>query len=235
MLVLKRRKNQKVLFPNLGITVEIVGVSGKSVRLGIDAPNDVRIVRNELECFNAAPAIDNDLARRQLDAANLAIHLARNQLQQGLTELAEQAMQQALTCLESLDQSFALPNKEEISPDLAVHESRAGYATKPAPMGLVLEGNWQQRSMLAVRLRRRDLQVLCPDDSLEAVSFLLTKEQPGFLLMINDDLIAADRSLVGLGDQLGGLHLQGESMDVAGQMCAAWVAPGFAFENLLQA
>lgn len=32
MLVLSRRQNDKVVFPNLGITVEILRISGNSVR-----------------------------------------------------------------------------------------------------------------------------------------------------------------------------------------------------------
>ena len=48
MLVLSRKLNEQVLFPELGISVEVIKVRGGQVRLGIKAPNSVRIVRGEL-------------------------------------------------------------------------------------------------------------------------------------------------------------------------------------------
>src|SRR5689334_819088 len=49
MLVLSRRTGEKIVLPTLGITVEVVDVKGGAVRLGIDAPPDVRIMRQEIE------------------------------------------------------------------------------------------------------------------------------------------------------------------------------------------
>ena len=49
MLVLSRRESEKVLLPALGITIEVTRIQGKTVRLGIDAPDEIRIVRGELE------------------------------------------------------------------------------------------------------------------------------------------------------------------------------------------
>jgi len=48
MLVVTRKPNQTVVFPELGVSVEITKVSGKSVRVGIEAPDEIRIVRGEL-------------------------------------------------------------------------------------------------------------------------------------------------------------------------------------------
>jgi carbon storage regulator CsrA len=48
MLVLSRRESDKVLFPSLGITVEVLRVQGNKTRLGITAPDDVPIVRHEI-------------------------------------------------------------------------------------------------------------------------------------------------------------------------------------------
>ena len=48
MLVLSRRLSEKVVFPALGITVQVVSVKPGVVRLGIEAPADVRVVREEL-------------------------------------------------------------------------------------------------------------------------------------------------------------------------------------------
>ena len=49
MLVLSRKEGQEILFPNLGITVEVLRVKGNNVRIGVDAPRSIRILRSELE------------------------------------------------------------------------------------------------------------------------------------------------------------------------------------------
>jgi len=48
MLVLSRRLNEKVVFPALGVTVQVVSVKPGVVRLGIEAPSEVRVLREEL-------------------------------------------------------------------------------------------------------------------------------------------------------------------------------------------
>jgi carbon storage regulator CsrA len=48
MLVLSRGRNDKVVFPTLGISVEILRVAGNKVRLGIDAPQEIPVHRHEV-------------------------------------------------------------------------------------------------------------------------------------------------------------------------------------------
>jgi carbon storage regulator len=48
MLVLSRRVNESIVFPDLGITVRVVQVAGGRVRLGVEAPIKVSILRGEL-------------------------------------------------------------------------------------------------------------------------------------------------------------------------------------------
>jgi carbon storage regulator CsrA len=50
MLVLGRKTGQKIVIDG-GITVTVVEVVGNKVRIGIDAPEDVRILRAELDCW----------------------------------------------------------------------------------------------------------------------------------------------------------------------------------------
>lgn len=53
MLVLSRKLNQQIRI-NDRVTLTILRIQGKSVRIGIEAPKDVHIVRGEL------PALDED-------------------------------------------------------------------------------------------------------------------------------------------------------------------------------
>ena len=53
MLVLSRRQSQKIKLGD-SIVVTIVRVSGDKVRVGIEAPPDVVVLREELEPFDSA-------------------------------------------------------------------------------------------------------------------------------------------------------------------------------------
>jgi carbon storage regulator CsrA len=57
MLVLSRRLSEKLLFPGLNVAVQILSIKGNVVRLGIDAPRDVAVLREELlgKPMTAAP------------------------------------------------------------------------------------------------------------------------------------------------------------------------------------
>jgi carbon storage regulator CsrA len=57
MLVLTRKIGEKVVIGS-GITVTVVRSEDGRVRLGIDAPGDVRILRGELACWMDASLDD---------------------------------------------------------------------------------------------------------------------------------------------------------------------------------
>ena len=48
MLVLSRKTDEKVLLPDLDITIQVLEIKGKSVRIGISAPREHRVLRGEL-------------------------------------------------------------------------------------------------------------------------------------------------------------------------------------------
>lgn len=55
MLVLSRRLNEKIMVPDLNITVQVLSIKGGTVRIGIDAPLHVGIFREEVLHRIAAP------------------------------------------------------------------------------------------------------------------------------------------------------------------------------------
>ena len=59
MLVLTRKLQQQIKIGD-NITVTILRVNGTTVRIGIDAPRDVRVLRNELP----AEATSNDVDKQ---------------------------------------------------------------------------------------------------------------------------------------------------------------------------
>ncbi len=54
MLVLSRKQTERIRLGD-SITVTVVRVSGDKVRLGIEAPPDVLVLRDELEDERSAP------------------------------------------------------------------------------------------------------------------------------------------------------------------------------------
>lgn len=50
MLVLTRKKNESIVI-DCRISIEVLQIKGKTIRLGISAPHDVKILRGELNPF----------------------------------------------------------------------------------------------------------------------------------------------------------------------------------------
>ena len=48
MLVLSRKQSQRIVLPDLGITVVVVRITGDKVRLGFEADQSIRVLREEL-------------------------------------------------------------------------------------------------------------------------------------------------------------------------------------------
>ena len=53
MLILGRRVNQSIVFPNCGITVRVLDVNGRVAKIGIEAPRSIEIMRGELALASA--------------------------------------------------------------------------------------------------------------------------------------------------------------------------------------
>ena len=153
MLVLSRRANEEIVFPSLDITVSVAHCTNKSVRLGIQAPRHIRIVRGELEplaqtavrstssqsllntdCLTAKvnqQLCEQDV-RNQMDTIKLAVQLAQTQLDHQREQRCQDALTYALEAIAKLESSLAAPPKESEwvrtdSATEAVHEIGCGY------------------------------------------------------------------------------------------------------------
>ena len=49
MLVLSRKQNETIVLPDLNLTIRVTAISGGRVRLAVDAPREVRILRQEVQ------------------------------------------------------------------------------------------------------------------------------------------------------------------------------------------
>ena len=72
------------MFPELGISVQVLKVKGSTVRLGIQAPKDIRITRGEL-----VPK-EEETSSEQWD--NYEIRIPLNQSRQNLAKVCLEAV-----------------------------------------------------------------------------------------------------------------------------------------------
>ena len=116
MLVLSRRENEKIVFPNLGISVEVIRIAGKAVRIGVDAPKHIRILRDEVADLLPANALPADAAvppqmdrgtrhalRNRLNVATLGLQVLHRRLEAGQTEEIEPLLFKILGELQEFD------------------------------------------------------------------------------------------------------------------------------------
>lgn len=76
MLVLSRKQSQRIKLGD-SIVITVVRVAGDKVRLGIDAPRDMLVLRDELEPHAAADSLEMESLEIEVAAGELA-SLARS-------------------------------------------------------------------------------------------------------------------------------------------------------------
>ena len=190
MLVLSRRENEKVVFANLGVSVEVLRLAGKVVRLGIEAPAEIQIIREELapptaNASSAKPAADvapltktvRHAIRNRLNIASLGLQVLQRRLEAGDADAAEATIAKIFNELSEIDAALesskpAGPSKGE-SPQSPPRRRRA----------LIVEDNPNESELLAACLRMSGYAVEVVADGFEALSYLDSHEHPDFVLL----------------------------------------------------
>lgn len=169
MLVLSRHTNQVVVFPSLGITVRVVRVQGDTVRLGIEAPPDVKVLRGELlggEAVAAAPSAGHVL-RNRLNKVTLALDLLGRQLDAGRLGEARQTLDKAVAASGELERGFAPANR----------------LPGPRRRTLVVEDDHNERELLAGLLSLQGYACDVAEDGIAALEYLTTRDRPDVVLL----------------------------------------------------
>jgi carbon storage regulator CsrA len=182
MLVLSRKEDEKVCFPGLGITVQILRVKGSRVRLGVDAPVEVRIIRDEVDDDgrDGSPSrthvirLPQDLRheiRNELNSLSIALHLFKQEMDAGYHQDAESTFDTLVEHLERLGANRVF--------------SREGVpgCEKPESTALLVEDEANEREMLAGFLRMHGYTVATAADGLEAIEYLESNEKPSVVLV----------------------------------------------------
>lgn len=181
MLVLSRGPSEKIVFPNLGITLEVLRVKGNRVQVGIDAPPHVPVMRHELVGTGncpAPPATDSQqlsLSHRQrnrLHTAQLALCVLQRQLQDGLSPDAAEMLQTALREFDALDAELFAEKGEPPLPE-------PGTGRR----ALLVEDNVNECELLSAYLRMSGYSVDAADDGLKALVYLSRHCPPDVVLL----------------------------------------------------
>jgi carbon storage regulator CsrA len=179
MLVVSRGPTDKIIFPNLDITVEILRISGNRVRVGINAPQDIRVLRHELvdEQSGASVAAEGSRFshefRNRLNTANLAMHLLQRQLDAGLAEEAETTLQKALRELDTLNETIGETTAAQSGTEPSRRPCRA----------LLVEDDANESELLAGYLRMSGFEVDRAEDGLQAMVYLSRHRPPDIVLL----------------------------------------------------
>lgn len=180
MLVLTRRPEEKIVFPNLGITVQVIRIQGNVVRVGIEAPPEVRVLRHELVAQSAPEQIHRPGATlahalcNHLNNVGMALHLLQRQLDHGRLEAANATLSDALTKLGEMDHAW-------------VAAQCVGQPAPPPPAAqcrtLVVEDDTNERELLAGLLSMHGCECATAADGLDALDYLAAHDRPDFVLL----------------------------------------------------
>lgn len=177
MLVLSRGPKDKVLFPNLGISVEILRISGSRVRIGVEAPKDVRVLRHELEDMQnssdpeGSAEQERELSHRlrnRLNTAHLSLSLMEKQLDAGMHEEALLTLHRALREFDAVDGSMSKPETT---------------ASERPLRALLVEDDANESELLAGYLRMSGFDVDTAEDGLQAMVQLARRDRPDVVLL----------------------------------------------------
>lgn len=182
MLVLTRRTKDKVSFPQVGITVHFIRVQSGQVKVGVDAPRDIAIVRDEVEDVDTAKFVRRQLAklprevrhgiRNELHQISVGLHLYHELIKANLIEEAEDTFESMQEALLKLGNNEVLRRPENESSQKAEDQ-----------VIVLIEDDLNQRQLMAEFLKLRGYVVFAFADGEDALEYLSDHEPPGAVLI----------------------------------------------------
>jgi carbon storage regulator CsrA len=181
MLVLSRRETDKVLFPTLGISIEVLRIRGNTARLGIDAPAEIPVLRHEIahpKSLELTPDADRTrqqlrdmihAVRRRLDSAATSLNGLHQELERDQNQAAQQIVSHLYRDLQALE-----------------HEANQAidWTSTARPLKvLVVEDSAAERKLLAAVLEMSGLNVITAKDGEDALDFLSLHATPDVVLV----------------------------------------------------
>ena len=142
MLVLSRRTKQQIVFPHLGITLSVLQVSGNIVKLGVDAPESIKVLRQEIcgEDDSRQTVAERHRGDVSAEISESANHRRRNEL--NVVQLKLEQLQRRIDRGELLD--------AECMRNLLDHTASIDREFNPAPPTTPVEVDGRPVRLLVV-------------------------------------------------------------------------------------
>ena len=185
MLVLSRRPDQQVHFPNIGISLKVLTVKGRVVKLGIEAPDDIQIVRPEAQSGGNPPTpikpkharIDRHDFKNRLNNIKLAAAVFERQRELGMDTDADGTFERLVGLLTDLEQQLQSSSQTDKAQE-----------TPPTPEGLpkqllIVEDDPNERELLSGLLKLYGFEVTTCADGAEALAALARGPRPDLVLL----------------------------------------------------
>jgi carbon storage regulator CsrA len=188
MLVLSRKTNEKIVFPAIGASVQVVSTKPGAVRLGIEAPPDVLVYREEVlrrkglaAQVMAPPGPGGAEAlrkvrhaiRNRLNCATIGLALMRRELEAGMADAVQ-------STLDKVDQELrALRGELEGAFEAKALPRPPTFRRK----ALLVEDDPNECELLAGFLRLAGLEVDTAGDGTDALDYLRARGRPDVLLL----------------------------------------------------
>ena len=211
MLVLSRKENEKLVFPTLGITIEVVRIQGNKTRLGIDAPPEVPVLRHEVADLKGIDFTTGDTdANQKCASLAAAVRTTLGSTTEKLNQLhasldgnphAQQLVLDVFGDLRTLDRKMDNTLEERLP---------------TVPYALLIDNDANERELLASCLRLSGFEVVIASSADDALAYLSMHSRPDVALIdvsnLNDHVVQRLRSseacagikFIGLGeDQVG--------------------------------
>lgn len=185
MLILTRRQNQNLLFPHLGIKISVLRTAGNVVKLGIDAPQDVQVLREEIASaltrveslkqptVHGMSREERHAFRDRLNTAMLGLQVLQQRLECGQTDDLESLIYRIFNNLQDLNSQLDAQKKQ----------ARGAETAKRHPRALIVEDNVNEGQLLAEFLRFSGYDTQVVANGLEAIAYLQQHEHPDIVLM----------------------------------------------------
>ncbi|MEM9701573.1 MAG: carbon storage regulator, partial [Planctomycetota bacterium] len=203
MLVLSRKISQTIRLPEADVTVTVTGVSGRTVKLGIDAPPSIAVLRGEreenrrqavdappaatktAEALSAAAQPDLKAMREALHRLTLNLALAEHEGQVPSTRVG--AMYEQLTratdALSGVEKATQLPGRP------------APPVSKPVGRVLLVSSDKEERTLLASLLSQWGVAVETANGATAAAERILDRHATAFDLILADLPESSDEAI----------------------------------------
>jgi len=179
MLVLSRKEAGRIVFPTLGITIEVLRIRGNTTRIGIEAPAEIPVLRHEVADLKSlwfSSEVDPKEQLRQL------IHAVR-----GRTDQAADLLNELHRQLEAAGDESGQRLVQRVYAQLRGMEVDAGEVLEQqerrSPRALLVEDDANERSLLASYLQLRGIDITTANDGQDAMDFLSLHAPPDVVLL----------------------------------------------------